>query len=244
MTLFLIAGCGGGGESTDTSNKRLNDITLTATYFDFVNVQVLNDPVAPGTRLTFPFIPGNIFGSVSDENLIDVTIDANKQAVVSLNDGIFTPTTGPAIIDITAVNYGLSIAPADARFGRLGTFAKTSSDLYVDADGYGLFDGAANKSFMIVYFDRPARLYGSYTEGTATINVDISVSTAGFYAVAHSSQQSNGSTTTANLNELMTLSDNLYFIILPVGNLQTILGRPFSGGMNNQLCAAPVCAMK
>jgi len=242
ISIFLIVGCGS-GDGTTSSNQELTEINLTATYFDYSNDMILNDAVEPGTRLTFPFISGNIFGTVSNEILLDVTIDVNNQAVITLNESIFTSMTEPEIISIEAANYGLSIEPADARFGRLGTFAITSGGQSVAADGYGLYDGATNSYFMIVYFDRPARLTGTYTEGSNTVNVDINVSSAGFYAVK-SSEELASNMRTVNYNEVISLSDDLYFIILPVGSVQPVLSMPLLDGMNTNLCIAPICGIK
>jgi len=202
LTLALIAGCSDSTGPNDSETTPPDDFTIgsakldrvktTLAHINFDESTILDRPIVPGNRLIFPLIPGNLYGRVNEQALIDVQVDSTNMTELVFDENIFTELSQPQILNLdvfdpeSTIDFGLTIEPADTKFGRLGTFVWDETGQQVPTTaGFGLYDDLSDKVFYIVYFDQPATIRGSVTspEVETRLDHDIVIPEKGFYAV-------------------------------------------------------------
>jgi len=137
-----------------------------------------------------------------------------NMADVDFSDDIFTELTRPEILSIEGLNDGLMVEPIDAQFGRLGTFVADSSGESVPTNGgYGLYDGRSGLAFVLLYFDRAAKLTGSRSSSSGAAVFDIEVPREGFYAAGLTELPSDDGLTTFMYDRVLDLQNEAFFYI-------------------------------
>lgn len=191
LTVLTVVGCSSDSDTPDSiglndqNSLAIETLNLTVTRGQLSEgvLSIVDRPLEADIRLQFQLIPGNLFGSVQKELLIDQPVDSTNKATVVFETNIFTDSSMPENLNADAVRDGWIVDPADTRFGRLGAFAKDSFGNSIPTEGYVLYDEASDRVFTIAYFDQAASLTASYTTDDGVIEVNAQVPGSGFYAL-------------------------------------------------------------
>ncbi|HEV2441427.1 MAG TPA: hypothetical protein VGT07_02805 [Steroidobacteraceae bacterium] len=141
------------------------------------SIEVVGPSPPGGYRLIFPYIVGDLYGAPNTGAFV---------VPVSLTPAGFTldlnRTQEALESELEPTDFGLRflrIAPHDARLARLTPVALQSNGI----ESVGTVewrDARSHRPLMLVYFDRPARIEGSFIHGSQTLRYDIRAAKAGY----------------------------------------------------------------
>ena len=145
------------------------------------SIAIVGPPPAGGYRLVFPYIVGDFYGPPDTGDFVAPVSRTANGFILDLNR-----TQAALESELAPTDFSLRrlrIEPADARLARLTPDA-------LQRGGIGPVgrvewsDAQLHRPLMLVYFDRPARVEGSYVRGGETTRYDIRVAGPGYVWIA------------------------------------------------------------
>ena len=133
---------------------------------------------AGGYRLIFPYIvAGDFYGSPNTGAFVAPVSRTSGGFTLDLNrtQAALESELGPTDFELRF----MKITPRDARLARLAPVA-LQRDGIEPVGTMDWLDAQSDKSLMLVYVDRPARIEGAVTRGGETIRYDIRVARPGY----------------------------------------------------------------
>lgn len=158
----------------------LDELAFTIEYVDRNNKIVPAKFQPQDVVLVFPYIPGDIFGSPDSKPVFIAPVSIEARVAVNLDrlDSVLAPLA--ATVTDAARASGLALAPADARFARMGTFPH-EAETFAPVGGGGFLDPVTRDTMILVYFDRPCTITGDRVAGGDTFSHAIRVPAAGLH---------------------------------------------------------------
>jgi hypothetical protein len=140
-------------------------------------IDVIGPPPAGGYRLVFPYVVGDLYGAANTGAFVIPVSLTPRSFTLDLNrtqQGLQSEL-GPTDFEL----HAMKIAPRDARLARLAPVALQRDG--IEAVGaMDWRDAHSGRSLMLVYFDRPAWIAGTFSRGGATFRYNIRVPKAGY----------------------------------------------------------------
>ncbi len=140
-------------------------------------LEVQGPPAPGGYRLLFPYIAGDLYGTVNTGDFVHPVRGPAGALVLDLNR-----TAGDLRRELVSTHFSLaflSITPPEARIARLAPLALERGG--IDPVGRAEWlDAGSGRPLMLVYFDRPARITGVLTRHGETLRYDIAARRAGY----------------------------------------------------------------
>lgn len=144
-------------------------------------IEVIGPPPEGGYRLVFPYIVGDFYGPPDTGDFVAPASRTASGFTLDLNrtQAALESELAPAHFSLRR----LEAVPADTRLARLTPDALQRNGIN-PVGTVEWSDANAHRPLMLVYFDRPARITGSYLRGGETTRYDIRVVAAGYVWIA------------------------------------------------------------
>lgn len=145
------------------------------------SIEVVGPPPAGGYRLVFPYIVGDFYGPPDTGGFVAPVSRTANGFTLDLNR-----TQAALESELEPTDFSLRllrIDPAGARLARLTPAALQRSGID-PVGGVVWLDAQSRRPLMLVYFDRPARIEGTYVRGGETTRYDIRVAGPGYVWIA------------------------------------------------------------
>ncbi len=158
----------------------LSELSISVEYFDDSNHKISPKYQPKRVVLSFPHIPGQIFGSPTEKSVFVTPVEVGDRTVVSLDDAQRLLESQALTLKDVAMTKGLSVRPKDTKFSRVGTFPH---DAYTSEliGGGGFIDPASRNNLILMYFDRPSRITGDVVMDGKSTGHAIDIPAAGFH---------------------------------------------------------------
>jgi len=181
---------------TGTADCRVVAIALTAVLVAFSgcargphhpdwviqsSIAIVGPPPAAGYRLVFPYIVGDFYGPPDTGDFVAPVSRTANGFTLDLNR-----TQAALESELAPTDFSLrrlTIEPADARLARLTPDALQRRGIN-PVGRVEWSDAQSRRPLMLLYFDRPARVQGSYVRGGETTRYDIRVIKPGYVWIA------------------------------------------------------------
>lgn len=145
------------------------------------SIEVVGPPPAGGYRLVFQYIVGDFYGPPDTGDFVAPVSRTANGFTLDLNR-----TQAALESELEPTDFSLRllrIDPAGARLARLTPAALQRSG--IDPVGrVEWLDAQSRRPLMLVYFDRPALIEGTYARGGETTRYDIRVTAPGYVWIA------------------------------------------------------------
>lgn len=159
----------------------LASVDLSVMYVDEDDRPMDDHYLPKSVGLRIKPIPGSMYGSALDVNMLDVVTD--ESGMLKLDLLSIGNTLDAIALPIVPVGEfeTLTIDPPDVRVVRLGTFSYSASDFEIEASstGFRVVGDGILAGQSLVYFDRPVRIAGVWEDGDHTTTYDIQIREAG-----------------------------------------------------------------
>lgn len=141
------------------------------------SIAIVGPPPAGGYRLVFPYIVGDFYGSPNTGAFVVPASQAPDGFTLDLNrtQEALESELGPADFTLRF----LKIAPRDARVARLTPIALQRNGIEPVGTVEWL-DARSRMPLMLVYFDRPARIDGSFSHDGQQLRYHIHAAKPGY----------------------------------------------------------------
>lgn len=181
MISVCLAACSGLPKTAGPAGgDPLKQMTLSVEYLDENGARVSPEFQPKSLLLEFPYIPGQVFGSTSDEPVFIVPVSVGSTVTVKLVAEEAGLKEVAAPLRPGADTRGLTVTPENARFARMGTFPHDARN-YAMIGGGGFLDPATRDALILMYFDRACTLSGVIALDSGEARHSIDVPGAGFY---------------------------------------------------------------
>jgi hypothetical protein len=146
------------------------------------SIEIVGPPPAGGYRLLFPYIVGDLYGSPDTGSFVVPVSRSRGAFTLDLNrtQEALESELGPADFTLRF----LEVTPREARFARLAPVALQRSGIE-SVGTVEWLDARSRKPLMLVYFDRPASIEGSFTYGGESLRYDIRAAEPGYVWVGN-----------------------------------------------------------
>lgn len=128
-------------------------------------------------QLAFSLIGGDFFGAPTTEDFVRPRVSEDLKLSVDFND--YRSQIEQAITTGSVAEGRVRVDPSTTRFGRVATFTMDPS-LRRRAGYTAWADDGDARGLMLVYFDRPCTVVGSFTEEGHTYRYNVVIRRAGF----------------------------------------------------------------
>jgi hypothetical protein len=146
------------------------------------SVEIIGPRPAGGYRLIFPYIVGDLYGSPNTGSFVVPVSRSPGAFKLDLNrtQRALESELGPADFSLRF----LEISPREARLARLTPVALQRAGIE-PVGTVAWLDARSRKPLMLVYFDRPASLEGSFAHGGESLRYDIRAAEPGYVWVGN-----------------------------------------------------------
>lgn len=177
----LLAGCANSGlVAPGTAGSAVTEIHGKVVYADEKDHMLLPDYHPHDVLLAFPYIPGEIAGSITTKPLLVMRVRGDLAFHIDLNKIKKQMAAGAATLRDGPGARGLVVKPAQTRFARLATFA-LSPKRPRSLGGGAFMDPVSRNLLILVYVDRPCRITGRQRAPGMVADYDVHFKSAGFH---------------------------------------------------------------
>ena len=172
LALALLAACAAPAAQPDLRSAQTLPMTLE--IIDSEHRRLPSGLQSAPFAVEFAFITGALFGQVDTDTVLEVSGRPGQTVDIDLAKLRSEASRVARSLRPGALPPGVQLQPLDAEIARVATGADGGA-------AAGLIDAESRAGLLLVYFDRPCRIYGTMRDRDAESIVDVAIPSAGMH---------------------------------------------------------------